>query len=127
MKIPSEHIDLKDIGYPDYWVEMPRSVKEGFLHEFAKMGSKVKVNGEESDEQTAESLDQSRQTNVKLLELVTAWNLDDDEGNVFPLMSKVKGKAERDKIVAELPIDIIVFLANRVAGNVNVPEKTKDF
>jgi hypothetical protein len=121
VKIPTTHIDLKDIGYEGYWVEMPRSIKEGFLHEFSKLSSK-KV-----DEDSPEALDQSRVTNAKLLELVTAWNIDDDSGKVLPLMSKTKDKATRDRIVSELPVDVIVHLAQRMTGSVQVPEKTQDF
>jgi len=122
VKIPVERIDLGSLGYTDYWIEMPRSVKEGFLHEFARI-SRTNGNGTDDDVDT----DQSRETNIKLLELVTAWNIDDDEGKIFPVMSKAKSKAEKEKIVAELPVDVIVHLAQRIAGNVQVPERTKDF
>lgn len=120
MKIPSQHIDLGPVGYDGYWVEMPRSVKEGFLHEFAKLGSQVA-------DDDPEAFDKSRLTNIKLLELITAWNIDDEGGKVYPVMSQIKSKTEREKVIADLPIDLIVFLANRVSGNVNVPEAVKDF
>lgn len=116
VKIPTDRIDLGTLGYEGYWVEMPRSVKEGFLHEF----SKVRTDGEADSEQ-------ARETNIKILELITAWNIDDDEGKVFPVLSKAKTKAEKERIVSELPVDVIVHIAQRIAGNVQVPERTKDF
>lgn len=121
MKIPTTHIDLAELpngGYPGYHIEMPRSVKEGYLHEFSKL-STVGADGEASTD--------SRDTNIKIMELVTAWNLDDDEGKVFPLISKVKTKAERERIIAEIPVDIIVYVAQRITGSLVIPEKTKDF
>lgn len=121
MKIPSERIDLGAIGYPDYWVEMPKSVREGFIHEFSKLGAGT------DDDDSPEALDRSRLTNAKLLELVTAWNIDDEAGKVLPVMGKVKDRAARDKIVAEIPVDVLVFLAKRMTGNLTVPEATKDF
>lgn len=123
MRIPTEHIDLKDLGYEGYWIEMPRSIKEGFLHEFSKLTTRVP----QDDEVTEGSLDSSRLTNAKLLELVTAWNIDDEAGKVLPLMSKTKNKADRDRILAEIPVDVLVHLANRMTGNITVPERTKDF
>lgn len=128
MKIPVQHIDLTELGYEGYWVEMPRSIREGFLHDFAKMGKATNgsANGETSEEDDAE---QTRETNIKMLELISAWNIDyaDQEGVVMPLLSKCKTKAEKAKVIAELPVDVIVHVAQRIAGNVQVPEKTKDF
>lgn len=125
MKIPVDHIDLGELGYEGYFIEIPRSVKEGYLHDFAKLSiPKPKVNGEAAEEVDNEI---SRDTNIKIMELVTAWNIDDDAGKVLPVLSKVKAKADREKVIAEIPVDIIVFVAQRIAGTVNVPEKTKDF
>lgn len=123
MKIPVQHIDLSELGYEGYWVEMPRSIKEGFLHEFSKLG-RLATNGETDEEAESE---QTRQSNIKILELVTAWNIDGDDEKVLPLVSKCKTKAEKEKVVAELPVDVIVHIAQRIAGNVQVPEKTRDF
>lgn len=124
MKIPVQHIDLTELGYEGYWVEMPRSIKEGFLHEFSKLGRAT--NGTGDGDSDAES-EQTRQSNIKILELVTAWNIDDEDGNVLPVLSKCKTKADKEKVVAELPVDVIVHIAQRIAGNVQVPEKTRDF
>lgn len=117
VKIPTEHVDLATLGYEGYWVEMPRTVKEGFLHDLAAKGPKV-------DEEDA---DTGRDANIKMLSLVTAWNLDDDDGKIFPVLSKVKSRTEQEKIVGELPVDIIIHLAQKISGSVAIPEKTKDF
>lgn len=123
MKIPSQHIDLNELGYEGYWVEMPRSIKEGFLHDFQKVGRPV-PGAAEGDDVDAE---QTRASNIKILELVSSWNIDDEDGKVLPLISKCKTKVEKEKVVAELPVDVIVHIAQRVAGNVQIPERTKDF
>jgi len=126
LKIPIDHVDLGELGYPEYWIEVPKSVKEGFLHDFAKMANaKPKVNGADGTDDIDD--ESARQTNIKIMELVTAWNIDDDAGKVLPVLSKVKTPAERDKVIAEIPVDIIVYVAQRIAGSVNVPEQTKDF
>lgn len=126
MKIPVDHVDLAELGYPDYWIEIPRSVKEGYLHEFAKMTiPKVREDGASADNEADATA--SRDTNIKIMELVTAWNIDDDAGKIFPVMSKIKTKPDREKVISEIPVDIIVFVAQRISGTVNVPEKTKDF
>lgn len=118
MKIPTDRIDLGELGYKDYWVEMPRSMKQGYLQEFAAIGS----NG--TDENDAEV---ALATNVKMLELISAWNIDDDNGKVLPLPSKLRSKAEKEKVVAELPVDVLVHIAQRMAGTVKVSDQTKDF
>ena len=118
MRIPTDHIDLADLGYEGYWIEMPRSIKEGFLHDFANLSN---GNGEDADGS------QARAANIKILELVTDWNIDDDDGKTLPLMKTLKDQKAKEKVVAELPVDLIVHIAQRMAGTVNVPEKTKDF
>ena len=117
MKIPTTRVDLNDLGYEGYWVEMPRSIKEGQLREFAK----VSPDGAENDEDTA------RAANIKILELVTAWNLDDDDGKVYPTLSKAKSKAEKERILSEMPIDVIVHLARRITAGIQIPEATQNF
>ena len=109
------------MGYEGYWIDMPKSVKEGFLHEFAKIGKAAAAAGPDDDD------DQSRASNIQILELISAWNIDDDAGKVLPLVSKCKTRKEKEAVVAELPVDVIVFVAQRIAGNVTIPEKTKDF
>lgn len=116
MKIPTNHVDLAPLGYEGYWVELPRSLKEGQLQTFAK-GS-----APDTDESAA-----ARDANIKILELVTAWNLDDDNGKVFPLLSRTKTRAEKEKIVAELPVDIIIHIAQQATGSVKIPEPVQDF
>lgn len=118
MKIPIDRIDLGTLGYSEYWLEVPRSVKEGFLHTFSQSGAKA------DEDSTPES---ARETNIKIMELVLAWNIDDDNGKILPLISKCKTKAEKERVIAELPVDVIVHVAQRIAGNVTIPEATKTF
>lgn len=125
MKIPVEHVDLAEQGYPGYWLEIPKSVKEGYLHDFAKMGI-PKTNGTGDQPSDADS-EASRSTNIKIMELVVNWNIDDDNEKVFPLLSKVKTQKDKEAIIAEIPVDIIMFVAERITGSIKVPEATKDF
>lgn len=123
MKIPTDHIELAQIGYEGYWVEMPKSMKEGFLHDFAKVGRAAAAAAEkEGGDDEA-----SRASNIMLLSLVSAWNFDDEAGNPLTLVSKAKSEADKKKVLAEIPVDVLVFLVNRIAGNVQVSDKTKDF
>jgi hypothetical protein len=124
VKIPTDHIDLTALGYEGYWVEMPRSVKEGFLHELAR-NRKPSKNGETPSDDADST--EARDANIKILSLITAWNIDDDDGKIYPVLSKAKNRTEQEKIVSELPVDIIVHLAQRISGSVQVPEKVKDF
>jgi hypothetical protein len=121
VKIPSERVDLEQIGFPGYWIEVPRSIKEGFLQEFLKLGAAT------GDGNSPESVQKTREANIKLLEQVSAWNIDDDEGNVLPVMGRAKNKAEKERVLGELPINLITFVAGRLSGSINVPEKVQDF
>ena len=120
MKIPTNHVALDDLGYEGYWVEMPRSLKEGQLQAFAKVSAPK--DGEEQDDSAT-----ARAANIKILELVTAWNLDDDAGKIYPVLSKVKTTAEKERIVSELPVDVIIHIAQMISGSIKVPEAVKDF
>lgn len=121
MKIPVERVELGPaLGYDGYWIELPRSVKEGFLHELGKLG---RGKGDPDDPESAVG----RETNIKVVELISGWNLDDDAGKTLPLVSKCKTKAEKERVVAEIPVDILLLVARRISGSVQVPEATKDF
>lgn len=118
MKIPIDHVTLDDLGYEGYWVEVPRSVREGTLHEFAGLSIDT------DDEKAAEA---ARNANVKILELVTDWNIDDQNGKLMPVPAKAKSKAEKERIVSEIPVDVLIFITRRITQGISVPEKTKDF
>jgi hypothetical protein len=119
MKIPSKRIELGELGYPGYYIEMPRSVKEGFIQSFAATAAK----SDQSDEAKAAA---GREANVKILELVTDWNLDDDQGNPLPLFRTLDSYEQKVAILAEMPVDILVHLAQNLTG-ASVPEPVKDF
>ena len=118
MKIPIDRVDLGELGYEGYWVEVPRSVREGQLHEFANLSI------DSSDEKAADS---ARSANIKILELVTDWNIDDQNGKVMPVPIKAKTRAEKERIVSEIPVDVLIFITRRVTEGISVPEGTKDF
>lgn len=127
MRIPTTKIDFKALGYDDYFVIVPRSVKEGFVNEITRLG------GIEKDADGEEQADGSRRVNIKVLSLVQEWNLDDDKGVVLPLISAVKGKTAQDtfekqgEITAEVPIEIIKAIIEKVTAAVRTNERTKDF
>lgn len=120
MKIPVDRVDLGTLGYEGYWLEVPRSVKEGYLHEFAKTGP-------QSTADIADDTESARATNIKIMSLITAWNIDDDDGKVLPVIGKCKTVKEQERVIAELPVDLIVHVAQRIVQGVQVPEAVKDF
>jgi len=133
VKIATDHVLLDEIGYEGYWVDMPKSVKEGWLYDFQTRtgGVNPDSNGEtklQTDEERRATADANRESFTGLLELITAWNLDDEDGNVMPLLSTVKNdKKKRNAVISELPIDVIIFLSDRLTKGLKVGEKTEDF
>jgi len=91
VKIPTRRIELSEIGYEGYWVDMPRSVKEGWINEFASR-TRPSTNGNEPDD--GESFQSARRANLMLLDMITAWNIDDDKGEVLPLTSTLSKESE---------------------------------
>lgn len=116
MRIPIKRVELKDIGYPDYFVDVPRSVTEGWLYAMNLIS-----NSEKTD------IDKVRDSNLLLLDTITAWNLDGDDNEVFPLPSTVKAADEKTAILSQIPLDILQHIATSIAITPNVPEPVKDF
>lgn len=126
MKIPQNHIDLeKDLQYPGYWLEVPRSVTEGWIYDFQKQQAAEKAaalkNGKDPDQAEA-----TRESMLVMLDLVTDWNLDDDAGTKLPLTSKTKGPKERAAIISQIPLDILLHVTKQVTGGLGVDDITKD-
>lgn len=125
MKIPQNHLDLAEIGYTGYSIDVPRSVTEGWIYDFQKQQASEKAAALESgkDPDQAEA---TRASMLNLLELVTDWNLDDDAGKVLPLISKTKGAEARAKIISVIPLDVLLHVTKKVTGGMGVDEVTKD-
>ncbi len=138
MKIPVDHIVLEQFGYTNQagdllYVDLPRGLREGAVNEFAKT--------------TVGSDPGGRRTNIRVLTFIKAWNFDDDEGVLLPLMSTLKvegfesdpdGTPNRKTAEAKLfdaqvglleqiPIEIIPWIADRLVNKRPVTERTEAF
>lgn len=116
MRIPTVKLEFKDLGYDDYWVRVPRSVKEGFVYEMARLETEI--------EDAAEKL---RRINTMVLSLVVEWNLDDEKGTVLPLISACKTDKDRFEVVAEIPVELVRKIVEVVTATGAVNERTKGF
>lgn len=124
MKIPQIKVPLDDLGYAGYFVTVPRSVKEGFVYDLQKgMGT----NGTAKVDEGTQAAEDMRHSSLKILALVSEWNLDDDEGKVLPLLSTLKKDEDKVKVVAEIPIEIIKTITEKVTASSRVAERVKDF
>lgn len=116
MKIPTKRYDLKELGYEGYWIDAPRTVREGFVHDMMATDEKAKV------------AEQSRDANLKLFELVSAWNLDDEEGGPLPLIREQKTRDKKSAVLAQIPLEVITWLARQVLESTKgVADDVKDF
>lgn len=112
MKIPAKTIDLgKELGYDGYFVKMPKSVREGWIHDFQELQKEDEGN--------------TRLGNIRLLELVEEWNLDDETGSRLPLVREVEDNAAKGDILSQVPVDVLVLLANSLTNSVQ--GNVKDF
>lgn len=143
MKIPTRHLDLKDVGYEGYWVEAPRSVPRSFLDEM----SSYQVQNRQGRAMTPEETDRARHGELLMLERVTGWNLDDDEGATLPLPRSIKadqftddpddqadGKtaaqkafAAKMKIVGYVPVEVIAYVSRKITMGDAMNEQTAGF
>lgn len=122
VRVPVRTLELKDLdpGYEGYFVKIPRSVKEGWIHDMAKTRAAAE---DKSDEE------QGRASNIGLFELVVEWNLDSDKtpGTILPLISACKTPEKKAEVLAEIPIEVILWIAQQVSGGATVPEAVTDF
>lgn len=132
MKIPPVRMELGDLGYTGYFVTVPRSVKEGFVHELSGIGTEP-VDGETPQQKRERDSETARDVNIKLLSLVTEWNIDDDEGQPLPLVKDITDKdpkarrAKQIAVVAEVPVEIIKAISEKVTATARVSERVQDF
>jgi len=139
MKIPTTHIDLEKHGYPGYWIDVPKSMTEGWLYDWQaqqdaedeaerKRKTEAEAAGEEFIPRPQHIV--NRESMLKLLELVTAWNIDDDAGNVLPLIKNLKKDDDKAKVIRELPLDVFLRIRDAIVPEENnevVPQATQDF
>jgi hypothetical protein len=117
MRIPVKRHELTSIGYEGYYVEAPRSVKEGWLADLQRdmRGKDMKADP-----------DLGRSQNMKVLELVTDWNLTDDDEHPLPLIRSLSSHEEKMAVMGEIPIEIVVHVVQSIVGG-GLPENVKDF
>lgn len=133
MRIPVVTLKFDEYGYEGYFAEVPRSVKEGFVHELSNLGTD-EPEGETNTQRQKRQADQGRAVNIKLLGLVRSWNLDDDDGNPLPLVSSFESEKDKKKrlelqgaVVAEVPVEIILAISEKVTQTARVSDRVKDF
>jgi len=126
MRIPTTKLTFDDIGYDGYYVVLPRSVREGFVYDLGKMAG-LKVVAENEEAQAAAEAERGRDVNIKFLELVTEWNLDDEDGKPLPLVRQCKDRKAKAEVVKEVPVEIIRAIAEKLTATAKVSEKVQGF
>ena len=126
MRIPTTKLDFSDIGYEGYFAVLPRSVKEGFVYDLGQLAA-PKVVAEDEGAQAKAEAERGRDVNIKFLELITEWNLDDEAGKILPLVKACKDRKAKAAVVAEVPVEIIRTIAERLTATNKVEERVKGF
>jgi len=135
VKIPSETIQLSELGYTegDYWVTLPKTITEGWLYDFQVQREEEERAAEErkrAGQPLPSNAEQTRQSMLTMLELVSAWNLDDEDGKQMPLIRDLDARTqavERAAVIRELPLDVLLHLMNKITATDKLKEMTKDF
>jgi len=125
MRFRSERVDLfqrfgwtTNSGEP-LWIEIPLGVTEGLVYDMGEI-RKPNTDGTERDPG-------SRQSNLLMLDKVTAWNFDDAAGKPLKLTSAAKTEKERLEILAQMPIDIFKVLGEKMLNSPDMSERAEDF
>jgi hypothetical protein len=117
VRIPVKHVDLSKVGYEGYWIEIPRSITEGWLYEMNTVATSDRPD-----------IDKIRDSNLMVLETVTAWNLDDDNNRELPLVKLVKGRDKKIEVLSQIPLEVLTHVSGELTGQVSqVSEEVKDF
>jgi len=126
MRIPTTRLAFDDIGYEGYFVILPRSVKEGFVYDLGQLAAPKPIGDDEAAKAVA-AAEQGRDVNIRFLELITEWNLDDDAGKILPLVRDCKTRDKKSDVVKEVPVEIIRAIAERLTATASVSERVKGF
>ena len=135
MRIPTKTVKLDKLGYDDYWVKVPRTIKEGFANRISQLAA---MTDEPSTNGAGPGPTTNRQVNMLILDLVEDWNLTGDETSNWPdevmpvprslSADRVDGEeSPKEAVVREIPVDIIAHIVTSVTGQRGVDEPTKDF
>ena len=125
MKVPVRKVSLKDLDeeYGEYYVLLPRSLPEGWYHQIAERNLEAERIGQkylaESDDEKKEALRKEeavyrRESNAMVLDVVTEWNLDDDDGNVLPVPRSVRDPKKKVAVLSSLPTEVIELIALQI-------------
>jgi len=126
MRIPTTRFDFADIGYEGYFVVMPRSVKEGFVYDLGLIAA-PKTELTDLGAQALSEAERGRDVNIKFLELITEWNLDDEDGKILPLVKTCKDRKAKTEVVKEVPVEIIRVIAERLTATNKVSDRVQGF
>jgi hypothetical protein len=113
MKIPTERISFEKEGYTTesgepLWLELPRSVREGYVYDMIKMNQAMS-----SETGTA---DDARRLVVAALQLVQRWNFDDQAGKALPVLKDCKTPEQEAVVVSEIPMDVVNRIVEQATG-----------
>jgi len=121
MKIPVDTLSFEEQGYTTekdepLWLTLPRSVLEGYVYRIQQLSRSL------GDQPTP---DQTRELSITVLELVRSWNFDDEDGAPLPtLRSVADSEEERARIVAQVPMEVINAIVEKVTGGATEVDKS---
>lgn len=101
------------LSNPKYWVEIVDEILQGDIRKIAELNKESGI----SIVSTTTDLNDA-QTNT-IVGLVTAWNLDDDEGNPVPVTR------EYALLLKKADVDIIISESNKLLPNPEEEEAQK--
>jgi hypothetical protein len=119
MKIPTDRITFEEEGYTTeagepLWLELPRSVREGYVYHIIDLNRQVSAD----ENATAED---ARKLVVAALQLVERWNFDDQEGNPLMVLKHCQSPDEEAHVVQEIPMEVV----NRIVAKATATEDDK--
>lgn len=120
MRIPTDRISFEEEGYTredgtPLWLELPRSVREGYVYDIIKLNRQVSSSGEDA------SAEDARKLVIAALQLVSRWNFDDQHGEDLPVLSACETTEDEARVVSEIPMEVV----NRIVDKATNSESDK--
>lgn len=103
---------LLDVGYGDQWAVVPRSLTEGYLYDAAKRRAEI-----------TDQAERLHRANIETLLQVRRWNFLGSDEEPLPLPREIEDPKELSRVVHDVPMEIIGFIA--IVMNGTAPEKAK--
>lgn len=115
MKIPTDRLSFEKQGYTredgePLWLELPRSVREGYVYDIIGLNKQV------SDDEGA-SADDARRLVIAALVLVERWNFDDQNGDDLPVLKDCDTTEEEARVVQEIPMEVVNTIVDKATAS----------